>query len=78
MDTIYGQGGKLGRIASFLREHDGFWCNSCLERALEFPNSAKTDVLTRQMGRARRYYQRAEREICSGCEDTRTCIRSAA
>jgi hypothetical protein len=78
MAAIYGQGGKLWKVVTFLQSQDGFWCTACVKRSLEFPRKDQIDDLIRQIGRARRHFERSEKQTCSGCDESKTCVRSAA
>lgn len=63
-------------IVSFLQSNRGFWCNSCLEAAIPvLPPGRPVSALTRQLGRARRYYVQSDAVTCSGCSETKKCIR---
>lgn len=75
MVSRFASHGRIARITGFLRTHEGFWCNICMVNRLGLNVGHTIHDLTRQLGKARRYYEQGDRESCCGCDRRRTCIR---
>jgi hypothetical protein len=76
--TVFHTMTNAEKIIEFLRAHAGqWWCDPCINTVTEIRSVNQVSEITRELGEAKRYYERMKSTDCTGCGTRRKCVRAA-